>query len=127
MFDVEISEGRRAILIRFRGQLSKEDFVRLDAIGRERQPSGSYDVIFDMTGVETSDLGLDFVSTRGDQPQAFADRERIYVVPNDDLKLLVRWYAAWQVSKGFRPPLVVLTLAEAFTKLGVSDSDFRPI
>jgi hypothetical protein len=127
MFDVEISEGRRAILIRFRGQLSREDFVRLDGLGRERQSNGPYDVIFDMTDVETSELEVDFVSTRGDQPQAFADRERIYVVPNDDLKLLVRWYAAWQASKGFRSPLVVITLDEAFARLGVSLADFKPL
>jgi hypothetical protein len=127
MFHVEISEARRTILIRFRGRLSKEDFIRLDALGRERPASAPYDVIFDLTNVETSDVELDFVSARGDQPQVFTDRERIYVVPNDDLKLLVRWYAAWQESKGFRPPLVVLTLDEAFAKLGVGRQDFRPI
>jgi len=126
MFDIEISEARRAILIRFRGRLSKEDFMRLDALGGERRATGPYDVIFDLTDVETSDVELDFVSARGDQPQLFAGRERIYVVPNDDLKLLVRWYAAWQESKGFRPPLVVVTLDEAFAKLGLGQQDFRP-
>lgn len=37
MFDVEISEAKRIVLIRFRGELAEADFTALDALGREKQ------------------------------------------------------------------------------------------
>jgi hypothetical protein len=126
MFDVEVSESRRIVLIRFRGELAEADFTALDALGRERQGGPPYDVIFDMTAVEKIGLATDFISKRGELPQAFIDRERIYVVQQEDLKLLVRLYAAYQASKGWRTPVIVRTLEEAFGRLGVAASDFGP-
>ncbi|HYD05477.1 MAG TPA: hypothetical protein VEC60_07115 [Reyranella sp.] len=126
MFDIEICEPKRIVLIRFRGELTEADFSALDALGRERQGGPPYDVVFDMTAVEKIHLATDFVSKRGELPQAFTDRERIYVVQQEDLKLLVRLYAAYQASKGWRPPLLVATLDEALERLGVSAQDFTP-
>jgi hypothetical protein len=80
-----------------------------------------------MTDVDKAELATGFVSKRGELPQAFKDRERIYVVPQPDLKLLVRLYAAYQASKGWRAPVIVETLDEAFERLGVAASDFRPV
>ena len=79
-----------------------------------------------ITGVEKSQIATDFVSRRGELPQAFTDRERIYVVQHDDLKLLVKLYAAYQVSRGWRPPVIVATLDEALARLGVSVTEFGP-
>ena len=79
-----------------------------------------------MTAVEKIGLATDFISKRGELPQAFIDRERIYVVQQEDLKLLVRLYAAYQASKGWRTPVIVRTLEEAFGRLGVAASDFGP-
>jgi hypothetical protein len=126
MFDVEICEARRVILFRFHGLLSPRDFVALDRLAAENKGAVPYDSIFDMTAIERMDLATDYVVKRGDLPQAHKDRERIYVVPQDDLKLLVRLYAAYQENRGLRPPLVVVTLEEALNKLGVSASNFVP-
>jgi hypothetical protein len=126
MFDVEISESKRIVLIRFRGELAEADFTALDALGREKQGGAPYDVVFDMTAVEKVGLATDFVSKRGALPQAFTDRERLYVVQQEDLKLLVRLYAAYQASRGWRPPVIVHTLDEAFGRLGVTAADFGP-
>jgi len=49
------------------------------------------------------------------------------VVPQDDLKLLTRLYAAYQTAKGWRSPSIVATLDEALARLGVAQSDFRPV
>jgi hypothetical protein len=49
-------------------------------------------------------LSTDFVVKRGDLPQAYNDRERIYVVPQEYLKLVVRFYAATQGGKGWKTP-----------------------
>lgn len=126
MFDVEVCEPKRIVLIRFRGELVAADFTALDALGREKQGGPPYDVVFDMTGVEKIEVATDFVSKRGELPQAFIDRERIYVVQQEDLKLLVRLYAAYQASKGWRPPVIVRTLEEALERLGATASDFEP-
>ena len=61
MFDVEVCEPKRVVLIRFRGELAAADFTALDAMGREMQGGPPYDVIFDMTGVEKSHVATDFV------------------------------------------------------------------
>ena len=130
MFDIKICVRRSIVITRFHGLLSEDDFVRLDkyASPNPGAASGSgYDVIFDMTDVERVDLATDFVAKRGSLPQAFQDRERIYVVPQDDLKLLVRFFAASQAGKGFKRPLVVPTLDEALQRLGVSVSEFVPL
>jgi hypothetical protein len=127
MFDLEICEPRHVILIRFRGELAEADFAALDALGREKQGSEPFDCVFDLTHVDKAELATGFVSKRGELPQAFKDRERIYVVSQPDLKLLVRLYAAYQASKGWRAPVIVETLDEAFRRLGVAASDFRPV
>jgi len=126
MFDVEVCEPKRVVLIRFRGELAEADFAALDVLGQERQGGPPYDVIFDMTNVEKVHLATDFVSKRGELPQAFTDRERIYVVQQDDLRLLVKLYAAYQASKGWRAPIIAATLDEALARLGVTVAEFSP-
>ena len=69
------------MLVRFRGQLTEDDFVGLDKLASDTRGKGPFDCIFDMTGVEKVELSTDFVVKRGDLPQAHKDRERIYVVP----------------------------------------------
>jgi hypothetical protein len=124
VFDYKQSTTRRVILVSFKGQLSAKDFADLDAMGRDRKDGPSYDCIFDMTDVGKIDLATEFVAKRGELPQVFSDRQRIYVVPQDDLKLLVKLYAAYQVSQGWQPPILVDRLGEAFGMLGVSEADF---
>ena len=126
MFDIEVCKPKQVVLIRFRGELAQADFTALDAMGREMQGGPTYDVVFDMTNVEKSHVATDFVSQRGELPQAFTDRERIYVVQHDDLKLLVKLYAAYQASKGWRSPVIVATLDEALARLGVTVAEFGP-
>ncbi len=126
MFDVAVCEARRIFLVTFRGEVTEEDFTRLDARGREAQGGPGFDVIFDMTAVESARLETELVDKRGRVPQAFRDRERFYVVPQPDLKLLVRLYAAYQQAIGSRPPVIVESLKEAFDRLNVGAADFRP-
>ena len=127
MFDIGVCEAKQVVLIRFSGELAESDFAGLDRLAAGARGSGEFDCIFDFTAVERIDLATEFVARRGDLPQAFRDRERIYVVPQDDLKLLTRFYAACQAAKGWRSPSIVATLDEAFARLGVAQADFRPL
>jgi len=126
MFKVEICEDRQVVLIRFHGQLTENDFAGLDKLASDTRGKAAFDCIFDMTGVGKVELSTDFVVKRGDLPQAYNGRERIYVVPQDDLKLLVRFYAAAQGAKGWKAPFVVATLDDALRMLGVKVSEFVP-
>lgn len=125
MFDIDICEPRRIVLVRFRGQLSEADFVELDRLAAELRGERAFDCIYDTTDIEQFDLATSFVARRGDLPQTYKDHERIYVVSNDDLKLLVRLYAAYQVNKGWKEPVIVASLGEAMSRLGVSHADFK--
>ena len=127
MFEIEVCDSRRIVLIHFLGELSEAHFETLEALARARQGGDEYDAIFDLTAVPGTQLTTDFVSKRGQLPQIFQDRARIYVVPQDDLKLLVRLYAAYQAAKGWRPPVVLETVDEALERLDVERTDFRSI
>jgi hypothetical protein len=70
-----------------------------------------------LPGVERAELAAGFVPKRGELPQAFQDREHIYVVPQDDLKLLVRLYAIYQAARGWTPPVIVRTVAPPLGEL----------
>jgi hypothetical protein len=127
VFDIEICDARQVVLVLFRGQLGEDDFKGLDALAAEVRGRAEFDCVYDFTAVERIDLATDFVAQRGELPQTYKNRQRFYVVPQDDLKLLVRLYAAYQTSKGWRTPEIVPTLDEALGKLGVTRSDFRPV
>lgn len=127
MFDIGVCEAKQVVLIRFSGELTESDFTGLDRMAGNARGRAEFDCIFDFTAVEKLDLATEFVAKRGELPQAFKDRERIYVVPQDDLKLLTRLYAAYQTAQGWRPPTIVATLDEALARLGVAQEDFRPV
>jgi len=127
MFDIGVCEAKQIVLIRFTGELTESDFAGLDRMAADARGNAEFDCIFDFTAVEKIDVATEFVAKRGDLPQAFKDRERIYVVPQDDLKLLTRLYAAYQTAKGWRSPVIVATLDEALDRLGVVQSDFHPM
>jgi hypothetical protein len=127
MFDIDICERRQIVLVRFRGRLTEADFAELDKLAAQQRGKAAFDCIYDMSNVEQFDLATSFVAKRGDLPQPYKDHERIYVVSNDDLKLLVRLYATYQANKGWKPPVIVASLSEAMRRLGVSPADFKPV
>ena len=128
MFDIEICEPRHIVLVRFHGHLQEQDFGALDQLAAAARSDGkAFDCIYDMTSVGSVSLAPEFAVKRGDNPQAYKDHKRIYVVPNDDLKLLIRLYATYQANKGWQAPIIVRALDEALMHLNVNRSDFQPL
>jgi hypothetical protein len=125
MFDLSINELRKVILCTFDEEMTADDFAMLDAIGRNRKEIALYDCIFDLTRVLRIDVPTNFADERAEIPQAFKDRERVYVVERPDVRDLVQRYADGQAAKGWRAPVIVATLVEAFTRLGVAAVEFR--
>ena len=104
MFDIEICDTKRISLVSFHTDLSARDFVELDRLARQFDGPG-FHCIYDLTRVEVNNLVTDFVASRGQLAQTFPGYERYYVVPQHDLKLLVRLYIAYQMAQGIRPPV----------------------
>ena len=127
MFDVQVCPQRSVALFTFQGELGEADFLKLDAMAQEAQGGPSYHLIFDMTAVEKSRLDTDLVARRGHLRPADPDRLRIYIAPQDDLKLLVRLYGAYQETNGWKPPVIVATREEAFERLQTTQADFKPV
>lgn len=125
MFDLSINELRKVIICRFDEEMTTDDFAMLDEIGRSRREIALYDCIFDLTHVKRMDLPQGFATERAEIPQAFKDRERVYVVNRPELRDLIQHYADGQAAKGWRAPRLVETRDEAFALLGVSSADFR--
>jgi hypothetical protein len=125
-FDIAIDEARGVVLVSFHQEVTEEDFAALDEAGRHRRPGTEYDVMLDMTRVQHVDLATAFIAKRGEMPQLYPNRQRIYIVRDDDLALLTKLYAAYQAAQGWRAPVVVKTLKEALDKLGIAAPDFRP-
>jgi hypothetical protein len=116
------------VLVRLHGQLEEGDFLALDRLAAAARGDGkAFDCIYDMTSVERVGLAPEFAVKRGDVPQAYKDHKRLYVVPNDDLKLLIRLYATYQANKGWKAPLIVRLLDEALAHLNANRSDFRRV
>jgi hypothetical protein len=125
MFDIDLCEAKRISLVSFHGELSAEDYVELDRLARDPGVAAGIHCIYDMTRVEVNRLVTDFVASRGALPQTFKGFERIYVVPQHDLKLLIRLYIAYQTAQGARPPILVDRLDEALAKFDAKRSEFR--
>lgn len=132
MFEIATCEDPRVLLIRFREQIGAYDFAKLDSITQELRQRGLYDSIIDMRDMDVDKFekphaAPGFVAGRGAMPEPFAGKERIYVAPDHDLKLMVRLFSVYQEAHGWRPPSVVHTLEEALHRLGVTLADFRPL
>lgn len=128
MFDIDICEARMVALVRFRGDLTEADITALDKLASESRRDGhAFDCIYDLTEVSRFDLAYDYIALRGEVPQAYPGRERIYVVGRDELRLLTRFFAGYQAARKQREPVIVDTLDEAMQRLGVNRSDFRPL
>jgi hypothetical protein len=127
MFHIEICEARRIALIRFQGELTEQHFSALDTMAREQQGGEPFDIVFDMTEVTKVDIATEFIAKRGDLPPVFPESERLYAVPQEDLRVLTRLFAGYQAARGWRPPVVFETLDEALGYLGVTAADFRRV
>jgi len=128
MFDIGVCEAKQVVLIRFTGELTESDFAKLDAMAAVARGNAEFDCIFDFTNVERIDLATEFVAKRGELPQAFKDRQRLHVVPQDDLKPPDEGLsAAYKTAKGWRSPSIEATLDVALVRLGVAQADFRSV
>ena len=80
MFEIQVCDARQIVLVRFRGGVTEKDLADLDALAGQQQSSSGFDTVIDFTGVEQPILSTEVISKRGELPQPFKNRERVYVV-----------------------------------------------
>ena len=116
------------LLVRFSDRLAREDLARLDAAAREfvaRQ--GPSRALVDFTNVEVIEIDTAEFIRRGQRAAIMTDQDRVYVMLRPDLFGLGRMFSTYQKIGGNREPLVVRTVAEAYTALDLVDPDFQPL
>jgi hypothetical protein len=127
MFEIAIHQTRRIALVRFEGEVTEQDLAALDNLASQQSGNTDFDTVIDLTRVTGSTLTTDLISSRGELPRAFKDRERIYVVQHPDLKLLIRLYIAYQEAKGWKAPVLADSLDEALERLQARPNEFMPV
>jgi hypothetical protein len=128
MIEMAIDRNNGLLLVEFCGPFTAESLVVFDErlkafVARE----GVMPTIIDFTGVESVNIAVETMVTRGGQRSQLLGQRRIFV--SSDLLLfgLLRLYGAYQDSQGEIPPITVRSLPEAFAELGISGPMFEPI
>jgi hypothetical protein len=128
VFSLEVNNRRRVALIRFHGETTGQDFVRLDRAApiftEAVEPLSS---ILDFSEAEVENVRADFIEQRGQRPPMVRGLRRIIVVRKPQLQKLARAYAASQAAGGWNAPEIVSGLGEALRLLDCRREDFHPV
>jgi len=128
MFELLFDRRHRVLLARFSGTLDGAAVAALDdAAARFVEREGPVSSIADFSNVETVGMVTDTIVNRGLLPPIMKDQLRVFVVPRDDLYGLARMFATYQRASGNREPVLVRSLDQAYTTLGLVDPDFQPV
>ena len=124
VIELAIDRKNGLLLVEFCAPFTEESLVVLDEhlqafVARE----GVMPTIIDFTGVESVNIAVANMVSRGGQRSQLLGQRRIFV--SSDLLLfgLLRLYGAYQDNRGETPPITVRSLPEAFAEFGIS----RPI
>ena len=128
MFALLFDRQRRILLARVSGTFSTRTIRELDAAGASFVArEGVVETVIDFSDVEEVLVPTASMVARGMRPPVMADKERIYVMPRDDLYGLGRMLASYQRLGGNRAPLIVRTMDDAYARLGPIGPDFEVI
>ncbi|MCW5734561.1 MAG: hypothetical protein KIS73_10560 [Enhydrobacter sp.] len=83
--------------------------------------------LIDFTEVAAIAVPLSRLASRGRQPQISPGWERVIVAPRTDLVEWSRIFSEYQGAAGFRPPITVASMDEAYRLLGLTDPIFEPV
>jgi len=128
MLSLSFDSNHSVLLAQFAGILSSEDIEGLDrALVEFVSRHGLARGIFDFSSVKANAVPQSFFMWRGRLPQILLGQERIIVAPQQGIYELACAYAAQQRDFGNVEPLVVRALGDAYRRLGLEQSDFRPV
>jgi hypothetical protein len=117
----------RVLLARFDGAVTDETVKEMVAAARgfaERE--GPCPAIADFTAVTRFDVGAEFIRSLAQARPVMAGHKRLLVAPSDAIFGTLRMFEMHQ-SAGGDEPVVVRSLARAYSTLGIAEPDFKPI
>lgn len=129
MIEVTFERRHRVLFSRFVGVFTSDDVEALDGIvKRFVHENGPVAGIIDWSGIETVALPLWRLVQRGRAPQIAPGERRVMIAPPEgSIRDMVRAYADQQRDYGNVEPIVVFSLEEAYTVLGIADPVFEPV
>jgi hypothetical protein len=127
MLTLLFERQHRVLLARVSGVLSSEDFEAHDRavltfLGREGAVRGLYD----FTAVEAVAVPASKVVQRGQTPPIIPEM-RVVVAPRRTGEEFAQAIREYQRLAGYREPLIVPTMTEAYALLGLDDPVFEAV
>jgi hypothetical protein len=128
MFTLEFDRTHNVLLTRFSGVLLPDDIRNLDqAVRLFVRDHGLVRRVLDFTGVSTVAIPESFLGSGSRLAQISLGQAHVFVVPQEELLVLVRRYVRQQHEDGNPEPTVVPTIGEAYVVLNISAPHFAPV
>lgn len=127
MIELLFSRAPRVLHIRYGVDLTPANLAALDTrVAEFVEREGTADSIVDFSSVPRTDFPTSVIEESARAAPRMTDRRRIYVAGSLAMFGVCRLYSLYQEARGFDPPLVVHTLAEALASLEAGDAFFAP-
>lgn len=129
MIALEFEDTYRILRVRFSGVLASEDIWQVDQVVTRTIVWGGplHGLLLDFSAIQAVGVPRSFIALRARLPFMSPDCERVFVVPNPELRELVQTYAELQQGYGFKPPHVVDSMSAACELLHLDRPDFQPL
>lgn len=127
MFTLWFERRHRVLMVRMSGVMSSQDFDTHDQAVLAFLASEGNDVrgLYDFSGVDAVAVPASKVMQRGQVPSIIS--ERVVVAPRAAGEEYARAIREQQRLAGHREPIIVPTLGEAYSLLGLDNPQFEPV
>lgn len=128
MFILAFNDKYRVLKSTIVGVLSSDLLRQLDlAVVAFTARHGPNHGLIDFSTIDAIAVPLSRLSSRGRQPQISPGWKRVIVAPRSDLIDWARTFGEYQSAAGYRPPVVVGSLDEAYRALDLTDPIFETV
>jgi hypothetical protein len=128
MFTLEFDRTHNVLLTRFSGMLLPDDIRNLDqALRLVVRDHGPVRRVLDFSDVSTVAIPESFLGSRSRLAQISLGQAHVFVVPQEELLVLVRRYVRQQRDDGNPEPAIVPTIGEAYVVLNIVAPHFATV
>jgi hypothetical protein len=128
MLSLSLERLHKAILVRFSGTVTREDFASLDKALDELSLRGSgLRSIVDMSMIDAFDVSSDFLRQRAQRTAILGGADKVFVAPRADQFGVSRMFTTTRSAFGHSSPTIVRTIEEAYTALDLASPKFEPL
>lgn len=116
------------LMARFEGALTDQSIIELDESLRQYvETHGMCRGILDLSHVTNASVTMSFLVQRA-QANPLIAGQRVFVGLSDHVYGLLRLFQTYQgITTSQQPPIVVRTMEEAYSQIGLESSNFEPV